>query len=36
MRPFSNRQDADEALAIAALGKVQCRYETRNLEDLNA
>jgi len=33
---IGNRIDADEALAIAALGKVKCKHEVRNLEDLNA
>ncbi|KAF9442535.1 mannitol-1-phosphate dehydrogenase M1PDH1 [Macrolepiota fuliginosa MF-IS2] len=32
---IGNRQDADEAVAITALGKVKCQYETRKLEDLN-
>ncbi|KAF5349699.1 hypothetical protein D9756_008832 [Leucocoprinus leucothites] len=32
---IGDRQDADEAMVIAALGKVRTRFETRNLEDLN-
>ncbi|KXN83414.1 Alcohol dehydrogenase 1 [Leucoagaricus sp. SymC.cos] len=33
---IGNRQDADEAMDLAAQGKVRTRLETRKLEDLNA
>ncbi|KAJ3555604.1 hypothetical protein NP233_g12169 [Leucocoprinus birnbaumii] len=33
---IGTRQDADEAIAIATLGKVQTRVEIRKLEDINA
>ncbi|KAF9009701.1 mannitol-1-phosphate dehydrogenase M1PDH1 [Cyathus striatus] len=32
---IGNRQEAIEALEIAARGKVKCRYEIRELEDVN-
>jgi len=32
---IGNRQDALEAIRIAALGKVTCQYQVRKLEDIN-
>lgn len=32
---YRSQQDVIEALEIAALGKVKCQYEVRELEDIN-